>query len=81
MISKNDDCKLVVKRGSKEALKVRKDELAGKLCKDAVKKHSDRESPGLSYEMAVPFMFHFIKFKLQNVGKHKPDPFHVQVVP
>ena len=30
--------------------------------------------PGLSYEMAVPFMFHFIKFKLQNVGKHKPDP-------
>ena len=28
----------------------------------------------LSYEMAVPFMFHFIKFKLQNVGKHKPDP-------
>ena len=30
--------------------------------------------PGLSYEMAVPFIFHFIKFKLQNVGKHKPDP-------
>ena len=30
--------------------------------------------PRLSYEMAVPFMFHFIKFKLQNVGKHKPDP-------
>ena len=27
-----------------------------------------------SYEMAVPLMFHFIKFKLQNVGKHKPDP-------
>ena len=26
----------------------------------------------LSYEMAVPFMFHFIKIKLQEVGKHKP---------
>ena len=28
----------------------------------------------LSYEMAVPFMFHFIKFKFQNVRKQKPDP-------
>ena len=29
--------------------------------------------PGLSCEMAVPFMFHFIKFKLQSVGKQKTD--------
>ena len=28
--------------------------------------------PVLSYEMAVPLMFHFIKIKLQEVGKHKP---------
>ena len=25
--------------------------------------------------MAVPFMFNFIKIKLQEVGKHKPDTF------
>ena len=31
--------------------------------------------PVLSYEMAVPFMFNFIKIKLQEVGKHKPDTF------
>ena len=36
MISEDEDCKL-------EALKVRKDEGAAKLCKDAVKKHSDRD--------------------------------------
>ena len=29
--------------------------------------------PGLSCEMAVPFMFHFIEFKLQSVGKQKTD--------
>ena len=28
--------------------------------------------PVLSYEMAVPLMFYFIKIKLQEVGKHKP---------
>ena len=43
MISEGEDCKLVVQMGSKEALKVRKDEGAAKLCKDAVKKHSDRD--------------------------------------
>ena len=43
MISEDEDCKLVVQMGSKEALKVRKDEGAAKLCKDAVKKHSDRD--------------------------------------
>ena len=43
MISEGEDCKLVVQMGSKEALKVRKDEGAEKLCKDAVKKHSDRD--------------------------------------
>ena len=43
MISEDEGCKLVVKMGSKEALKVRKDEGAAKLCKDAVKKHSDRD--------------------------------------
>ena len=37
--------------------------------------------PVLSYEMAVPFMFNFIKIKLQEVGKHKPDTFHEQVIP
>ena len=37
--------------------------------------------PLLSYEMAVPFMFNFIKIKLQEVGKHKPDTFHEQVIP
>ena len=37
--------------------------------------------PVLSYEMAVPFMFNFIKIKLQEVGKQKPDTFHEQVVP
>ena len=35
----------------------------------------------LSYEMAVPFMFNFIKIKLQEVGKQKPGTFHEQVVP
>ena len=29
--------------------------------------------PGLSCEMAVPFMFHFIKFKLQSVGNQETD--------
>ena len=43
MISEGEDCKLVVQMGSKEALKVRKDEGAAQLCKDAVKKHSDRD--------------------------------------
>ena len=31
----DEDCKLVVKRGSKEALKFWKDEVAAKVCKDA----------------------------------------------
>ena len=35
MISEDEDCKLVVQMWSKEALKVRKDEGAEKLCKDA----------------------------------------------
>ena len=43
MISEDEDCKLVVQMGSKEALKVWKEEVAVKLCKDAVKKHSDRD--------------------------------------
>ena len=40
MMIEDEDCKLVVKRGSKEALKFWKDEVAAKVCKDAVKKHS-----------------------------------------
>ena len=43
MISEDEDCKLVVQMGSKEAFKVWKEEVAVKLCKDAVKKHSDRD--------------------------------------
>ena len=31
MISEDEDCKLVVQMGSKEALKVRKDEVAGRM--------------------------------------------------
>ena len=43
MMSEDEDCRLVVQMGSKEALKVGKDEVAAKLCKDAVKKHSIRD--------------------------------------
>ena len=40
-MSEDEDCKLVVKMGSKKDLKVRKDEVVVKLCKDTVEKHSD----------------------------------------
>ena len=43
MIGEDEDCKLVVQMGNKQALKVRKDEGAAKLCKDTIKKHSDRD--------------------------------------
>ena len=43
MISKNKEGKLVVKRGSKVAFKVRKDEGAAEVRKAAVKKHSDHD--------------------------------------
>ena len=43
MISKNKEGKPVVKRGSKVALKVRKDEGAAEVRKAAVKKHSDHD--------------------------------------
>ena len=43
MVSKNKEGKLVVKRGSKVALKVRKDEGAAEVRKAAVKKHSDHD--------------------------------------
>ena len=43
IMSEDEDCQLVVKRGSKKDLKVRKDEVAVKLCKDTVEKHSDRD--------------------------------------
>ena len=43
MSSKNKEGKLVVKRGSKVALKVRRDEGAAEVRKAAVKKHSDHD--------------------------------------
>ena len=43
MISKNEEGKRVIKRGSKVALKVRKDEGAAEVRKAAVKKHSDHD--------------------------------------
>ena len=43
IMSEDEDCKLIVKRGSKKDLKVRKDEVAVKLCKDTVEKHSDQQ--------------------------------------
>ena len=43
MISKNKEGKLVVKRGSKVALKVSRDEGATEVRKAAIKKHSDHD--------------------------------------
>ena len=43
IMSEDEDYKLVVKMGSKKDLKVRKDEVVVKLCKDTVEKHSDRD--------------------------------------
>ena len=43
MVSKNKEGKLVVKRGSKVALKVRRDERAAEVRKAAIKKHSDHD--------------------------------------